>query len=371
MKYKRMPIEVESPEEIGYATIENNLSESSVRDIYIRDLNINLNDVFLCYGEHRGNIELRKAIVEQETGLEANDVLVCPSAATALFIVSTTLLQSDSHLIVLRPNYATNIETPKAIGCALSYVDLNFENGFQFDIEEIKNAIKPNTKLISITSPHNPTGVVFNEKQLMEIIHLAEQHSIYVLVDETYRYLNFQSPLIPYYAAKSKQVISVCSLSKAHGVPGIRTGWILSRNNDLMVDFLAAKEQIIICNSVVDETIALHILKHNSTLLTSTHQHIKNNFSIIKNWINQEQHFLEWVEPTAGVVCFPRIKDTYDVDLNQFYDLLYQKYKTFVGAGHWFEQDDRYMRIGFGYPTEQELQQGLKCVQYAIEEALR
>ncbi len=364
-----MPIEVESPEEMGYATIQYNLAESSVRDIYFRDLKLNIDDLFICYGEHRGKLELRNEIVKDEKGLTADDVLVCPSAATALFIISTTLLNNNDHLIVLRPNYATNIETPRAINCEISFIDLAFENGFQFDVEQIKSAVKPNTKLISLTSPHNPTGVVFDNKILEEIIAFAAERNIYVLVDETYRYLNFQTDLIPYYAAKGKHVISVCSLSKAHGVPGIRTGWLINKDEKLMHNFLAAKEQIIICNSVVDEEIAHHILKQKE-FLQATHLHIQQNFSIIKNWIENEQHFLEWNEPNAGVVCFPRIKLTYEVDLPKFYKILYEQHKTLVGAGHWFEQDDRYMRVGFGYPSNEELLQGLKNIDASIEASI-
>jgi len=127
--------------------------------------------------------------------------LVCPSAATALFIILTTLLQPDDHLVVLRPNYATNIETPKAIGCSSSYVDLHFENGFQFSLEDITGKVNPDTKLISLTSPHNPTGVVFDDTLIKSVIEFAKERNIYVLVDETYRDLNFQTPLLPYVAS--------------------------------------------------------------------------------------------------------------------------------------------------------------------------
>jgi aspartate/methionine/tyrosine aminotransferase len=273
-------------------------------------------------------------------------------------------------LVVLRPNYATNIETPRAINCEISYVDLSFENNFQFDIHQIKNAIKSNTKLISITSPHNPTGIVFSDDLINEIITFAKEKNIYVLVDETYRYLNFQTDLIPYYATKGNHVISVCSLSKAHGVPGIRTGWLINKDEKLMTNFLAAKEQIIICNSVVDEEIANHILKNNSSFLSPTHQHIQQNFSLLKNWMEHEQSYLEWVIPSVGVVCFPRIKNEYKVDIEKFYKILYEDYQTFVGAGHWFEQDDRCFRLGFGYPTQEELKQGLKNIAASIEAAM-
>lgn len=369
MKYKRMPIEVESPEELGYENIICNLAESSIRDIYLKDLNINIGNTLLCYGEHKGNIELRKAIINNEPNLDEDDVLVCPSAATALFIISTTLLQNNDHLIVLRPNYATNIETPRAIDCEITYVDLKLENNFQFSVSDIISKIKPNTKLISFTSPHNPTGIVFDSDIIEEVILYAKQKNIYVLVDETYRYLNFKTERLPYFASISNNVISVCSQSKAFGVPGIRIGWLINKNKLLMHDFLAAKEQIIICNSVVDEAIALQVFYQHEKILYDVYKHINSNFILMKAWMEQQQYMI-WTEPNAGVVCFPKIKDEYKVDTNQFYSVLFNDYKTIVGAGHWFEQDDTYMRIGFGFPTQDELLQGLNNITKSIEAAI-
>lgn len=369
MKYQRMPIEVESPEETGYSTIAHNLAESSVRDIYFRDLNLDLNELFLCYGAHRGDPALREAIIRQEPSLSSDDVLVCPGAATALFIVSTTLLSSSDHLIVLRPNYATNIETPKAIGCGITYIDLDFENGFQLDIESVKQAVQPNTKLISLTSPHNPTGIVFNEELIRELIAFAAGQNIFVLVDETYRYLDFKAKRVPYYAHIASNVISVCSLSKAFGVPGIRIGWLICKDATRMTEFLAAKEQIVITNSVLDEAIALHILQNTDHFLLPAHEKIHRNFSILQEWM-QQQPFLEWIEPAAGVVCFPRIKKEHRVDTRKMYEVLLHEFRTVVGPGHWFEQDDRCMRIGFAYPDETEFRQGLQHLQQAIEAAL-
>lgn len=364
-----MPIEVESPEEMGYENITYNLAESSIRDIYLKDLNINIDNTLLCYGEHKGNIELRKAICENESNIDENNVLVCPSAATSLFIVSATILQNKDHLVVLRPNYATNIETPRAINCEISYIDLSIENKFSFSADDVISKIKPNTKLISLTTPHNPTGVVFNFSTINEIIEHAKKKNIYVLVDETYRYLNFRAERLPYYANVADNVISVCSQSKAFGVPGIRIGWLINKNKKLMHDFLAAKEQIIICNSVVDEAIALQVFHQQNKILTAIHQHINCNFSILKDWV-ENQPYLIWAEPNAGVVCFPKIKNEHKIDTQKFYTILFNDYKTIVGAGHWFEHDDTYMRIGFGFPTQEELRQGLKNIIKCIELSL-
>ena len=174
MNYARMVIEKESPEEYGYGNIRYNLSESSIADQKLSDLGISLPDLTLFYGEHRGERPLRELIAGHDAGLSADDVLVTAGAAGALFIIATTLLSEHDHLVVVRPNYATNIETPKAIGCAISYIDLAFDNGFAVDIEKIASAIRPGTRYISVTCPHNPTGTVLSRADLDALIALAE-----------------------------------------------------------------------------------------------------------------------------------------------------------------------------------------------------
>ena len=117
MKYVRMPIEIESPEEQGYDTIRFNLSESSIRDRNLSELGLDTNGLVLAYGAHKGAPGLRTLIARQ-SDVPEEAVLTTAGAAGALFIIATTLLEKGDHLVVVRPNYATNIETPRAIGQA-------------------------------------------------------------------------------------------------------------------------------------------------------------------------------------------------------------------------------------------------------------
>lgn len=361
MQYRRMPIEIESPEEMGYGNISFNLAESSVRDIALSEVDVDLSKLVLFYGEHKGIGKLREVIKENSRVLTADDVLVTSGAAPALFIVATTLLGPQDHLVVIRPNYGTNLETPRAMACPMSIVDLKFEDRFEIDVQAVRTAMQPNTRLISITNPHNPTGRLYSPQTMQALIALAEEKNCRLLVDETYRDLNFQTELQPYVAELSDKVISVSSVSKAYGAPGIRIGWLICRDKTLMHDFLAAKEQICLCNSVVDEEIAYGLIAHKTKWMLKHHAHIRINFSYLKQWF-AGQNFLEWVEPEAGVVCFPRFKEGIWVD-ESFYERLFTKYGTIVGPGHWFEQGRSYMRIGFGYPLEQELKTGLENLQ--------
>ena len=156
---------------------------------------------------------------------EPADVLVTAGAAQALFIIATTLLEKGDHLVVVRPNYATNIFTPRAIEADISYLELTFEDGWQIDVDKLMALTTPATKYVSITVPHNPTGQMMDEAELRRLIEIVEMRGCRLLVDETYREMTFGEPL-PCAATLSDRAISVSSLSKTYGIPGIRTGWL-------------------------------------------------------------------------------------------------------------------------------------------------
>ncbi len=367
MKYRRMPIEIESPEQMGYGNIRCNLTESSVADMRLSELGLDLNSLMLAYTDHLGRPGLRELIAAEGPGLSAPDVVVTPGAAAALFIVASSLLEAGDHLVVMHPNYATNIETPHAIGCEVDRLGLSFERGFRFEIDQLASLIRPNTKLISLTTPHNPTGITLTEGDLRAVAALADAKGCHLLVDETYREMNFSGPTPPA-AGFGRHCISVASMSKSYGLPGIRIGWIITRDESLRETFLAAKEQMFICNSVVDEEIAFEVLSRKEKILPPILSRNRRAFEALRSWIGAQAAF-EWVEPSGGVVCFPRIRPDSAADIDAFYRILNEKYRTFVGPGHWFGMDRRFMRIGYAWPAAGELEEGLNNISSAVEES--
>ncbi|MBI3792075.1 MAG: pyridoxal phosphate-dependent aminotransferase [Gemmatimonadetes bacterium] len=368
MRYVRMPIEVESPEQVGYDAIRYNLCESSMRDRTVAELGLDLDvgRMLLLYGDHRGHSGLR-ALLAAEGGCDPDQVLLTTGAAGALFIVSTTLLEAGDHLVVLRPNYATNIETPRAIGAQSSYVELTFEDGWQWSVDQVAAAMTPRTRLVSVTTPHNPTGVVVPREQLARLAELVAARGAHLLVDETYRDLTIEEPA-PFATTLGPHVISVASLSKAYGLPGLRLGWLMTRDPALNERFLAAKEQIFICGPVLDEELAYRVYARRATERPVIAAGVAAGRAIMRDWIARETA-MEWVEPAGGVVCFPRIRPDAPVDVARFYAALTGDHRTWVGPGHWFEQHDRYMRIGFGWPTADELRGGLAAISASLRAA--
>ena len=372
MKYRRMPIEEESPEQLGYDKIRFNLTESSVRDRSLADLGSEVGDMLLFYGDHAGNDTFRELIAAQSGGagggVGRDDVLVTAGAAQALFIIATSLLDKGDHLVVIRPNYATNIETPRAIEADISYLDLTFEEGFRIDPDKLMALVWPRTKYVSITLPHNPTGVTMSEADLRSVVGRVEAAGCRLLVDETYREMTFGDPL-PVAATLSECTISVSSLSKTYGIPGIRSGWLVCRDRELMATFLAAKEQIGICGSVVDEEIAARAFAQRDTWLPQINASIRRRFEVVSSWMAGEE-LMEWVEPRGGCVCFPRIKPDVPVDVDEFYRTLNDRHGAYVGPGHWFEQSRRHMRVGYAWPLPDELEGGLAAISSSVRAAL-
>ena len=371
MRYRRMPIEIESPEQLGYATITNNLSESSTSDRRLSDLGLrlDLDELLLCYGDHLGDPFLREQLADQN-GVGPDDVLVTPGAASALFCTATALLEPGDHLVVMRSNYATNLETPRAIGADLDIVDLRFEDGWALDVDDVRRRVRPGeTKLISVTAPHNPTGTMLSEADLHELVAISEASGAVLLVDETYADLTHGERL-PVAATLSDRAISIASMSKAYGLPGLRVGWALNTDPALQETLLAAKEQVVICGPTLEEHIAGQVLADRDRILPPILDEVRARVATVSDWV-AGQGLFEWVRPTGGVVGLVRFKDGATVDASEFHRVLLEEHGTYVGRGHWFELEDRYFRLGFGWPTAGELTAGLEALTAAGEQVVR
>ncbi len=366
MQFNRMWIEKESPEEYGYENIKYNLTESSTTDKTMTDVGIQLSqDLLLCYGDHLGKKELRQVIGKMYDAKE-DEVIVTIGACMSLFLIYSAILMPGDHVLIMHPNYPANIEIPRSLGCQVDLYGLKFEEGFRMDVDQLISMLRPETKLVNITYPHNPTGVMTTAEDIAKLMKACEANGTYLMVDETYGDLT-NGQRLPHVSSMSKYGICIESLSKAIGVPGIRTGWMVSKNRELLDKVIATKEQVCICGSVVDEECAYQVLSKREELLKPIKADIAEKLAILTE-IMENQNVLEWVKPQGGVVCFPRIKEEIEIDTKEFYDCLNHKYGVFVGPGKWFDMSDRYFRIGYAWPKKEELRQGMLNLLKAIED---
>jgi aspartate/methionine/tyrosine aminotransferase len=210
---------------------------------------------------------------------------------------------------------------------------------------------------------------MFDPTTLRGLVDVVEHAGAVLLVDETYRDLTHGDPL-PIAASLSPRAISVSSMSKAYGLPGLRVGWAVCRDSQLAEILLAAKEQMVICGATIDEAIAARVLHDRARILPPIVDDVRARLDIVRTWMHAQSIF-EWVEPTGGVVGMVRFAPDVALDTERFYDTLLTKHGTYVGPGHWFEVDDRHFRLGFGWPTIGELQAGLAALSAAATDAMQ
>jgi len=372
MRYRRTAIEIEAPEAIGYDAIASNLAESSFADMTLADYGIDTDvaDLLLQYGDHRGVPALREQIAADSDAVDPDQVLVTAGAAPALFIVASALLDADDHVLIEEPNYAANLEGPRGLAAEVEPLPIRFEDGWELDLERVAAMLRPSTRLVSVTYPHNPTGAMIDAETLLRLIGIVESHpTARLLVDETYRELAYGEPL-PVAAGLSSRVLSVSSMSKTFGLPGLRIGWLVCRDHELAETLLAAKEQILICGSTIDEEMAARVLDARERILPPVRATVGEHLGIVRDWIGAQDVF-EWVEPRAGVVGLPRFRDPDSVDVDRFYRDLLDQHGTYVGPGHWFDQERWCFRLGFGWPETDELRRGLDALLAAAAGAAR
>lgn len=359
MTFERMPLEVWFDE--YQFEVDCDIGESGMKFFSVKDLDIDLNEVDLRYGYHLGHPELRAEIVKGYQGQTIDNVAVTTGASEANFSVIAHLVGPKDHIIVEHPTYPSLFQVPRSLGRDLSLFHLKWEDDFRPDMDTLKKLVKPNTKLITLTHPGNPTGSVITKEELKEAIEIAEAAGAYLMVDETYRDLIFEDPS-PLAATMSPNAISLTSMSKTWGVPGIRIGWAVA-DASIVQAIRAIREQITICNSSLGEVIAKEILMKRDKILPMLRKSMFSNYKILKEWMDS-QEWLEWVEPKSGVVCAPRLKRGGSTD--ELCKLLVTKYRTFTVPGSTMELDGHF-RLGFGGEQE-ELVKGLEQLGHALKE---
>ena len=295
-------------------------------------------------------------------GLHPDHVLVTAGAAAALFCTATTLLDPGDHAVVVRTNYATNLETPRAIGADLDVVDLSFDDGWALDVERVaeRGSGRPDAPHQRHAAPqphrHDVRGL-----DLDALVELAERSGAVLLVDETYRDLTHGDPL-PLAATRSASVISVSSMSKAYGLPGLRIGWAVCRDAELS---RAAPGRQGAGADLRGHARRAHrgdgARRPLDGAPADPRRRARARLAIVREWMAGQATF-EWVEPVGGVVGLVRARPEVSLDTNRFYEVLLAEHGTYVGPGHWFELDDRHFRLGYGWPTQSELRAGLAAL---------
>ncbi|MDE2304040.1 MAG: aminotransferase class I/II-fold pyridoxal phosphate-dependent enzyme [Gammaproteobacteria bacterium] len=269
---------------------------------------------WLGYTETFGSPRLRTLIASTYERCDAEDVLCFAGAEEGLFVAAHALLDRGDHAIVVTPNYQAAETVPLSI-CEVSGVALDPEQNWALDPGRIAAAIRPNTRLVSINFPHNPTGTIIPPETLTSLIELCRAHGLWLLSDEVYRPLgpNPQRQL-PQVADLYERGVSLNVLSKAYGLPGLRIGWIALRDRAALSRMERLKHYLSICNSAPSEALACIALAHRERIIARNNALLRDNLARIERFFGEFPALFEWYRPDGGCIAYPRYRGPGTVD---------------------------------------------------------
>jgi aspartate/methionine/tyrosine aminotransferase len=258
------------------------------------------------YTETWGLPALREEIASTYDHVAAEDVICFAGAEEAIYLAMQVLLEPSDHAVVVTPNYQSAETVPLSV-CEVTGVALRPEDGWALDLDAVAGALRPATRLVSVNFPHNPTGAVPDEGTWRGLVALCDERGIRLFSDEVYRGLELspRQPL-PQAADLSASAASLGTVSKAYGLPGLRIGWIASRDRGLLSRLEHAKHYTTICSAAPSEVLALLALRARDSILERNRGIIEGNLPVFGTFFSRFGGLFEWQPPQGGCVCFPR-----------------------------------------------------------------
>jgi aspartate/methionine/tyrosine aminotransferase len=261
----------------------------------------------LGYTPTWGNDALREAIAATYEAVDPGDVLVFAGAEEAMFWAMQELVGPGGHAIVTVPNYQSMESVTLATGAAVSGLPLRPEDGWALDLDALQTLLRPETRLVAVNFPNNPTGALPDPDTWTALVALCEERGIRLFSDEVYRGLESEGTQpLPQAADRSPTALSMGVMSKAYGLPGLRIGWLACHDRAVLERLETRKHYTTICNAGPSELIATYALRSGAQITARNRALIARNLPVFDAFFAAHADLFAWERPQAGCVCFPR-----------------------------------------------------------------
>nr|WP_320025732.1 aminotransferase [uncultured Acetobacterium sp.] len=311
----------------------------------------------LTYGDIWGAPAFKKGICQLYKTIAPENIITTHGAAGANHHIFYSIIQPGDRIISVIPTYQQLYAIPESFEADVQLLKLQMKDNFLPDLAELRRLATPETKLICINNPNNPTGALMSKEMLTEIVEIARSIDAYLLCDEVYRGLTQDEDDSESIADLYDKGISVSSMSKVFSLAGLRLGWIATRDQTVMEAFLSHRDYTLISCGMLDETIGAIALNHAETLLARSKAIVRENLSILDNWIKTQPH-ITYLKPQAGttaLLCYD-----FEMDSYEFCKDLYHQTGVFLTPGECFEEE-QCVRIGYAC-DKQTLIDGLNAL---------
>jgi len=300
----------------------------------------------LGYSEARGTETLRAALAATYTRGDADHVLVTTGAIEANFLLFNVLLDKGDHVIAPYPAYQQLYSVPQAIGCDVSLWQVGPKTGYRYDIDALERLLTPRTRVIVVNTPHNPTGAMMPPEDAQRVYELADSVGAMVIGDEAYRWLAVPEgePFAPPMFDLGERGISVDTLSKPFGLPGLRIGWIMA-SPDLVNKCWALRDYITLSPGKLNDALAVLALEHRDAIIARNRRIIEANLAAAQTWMQARSDFLSWTPPRGGLLAL--FKYELPVLSLELADRLANEFSVMLAPGSAFGYE-YHLRLGIG-----------------------
>lgn len=314
----------------------------------------------LSYTRPNGSPQLRAAIAAYSNGqnlavgnsatpLQEHHITVTSGSDEAIFMVMAVWLgeQPDAHVIVHTPIYQSLLTLPPNYGAQVSEWPAAENDGWRPSLELLHDLLRPNTRMVVVNFPHNPTGWHPEPSYIRELIALAESRDILLVADEVYAELRLHAQTqFECLAGLSSQALSIGSMSKAFAMPGVRVGWIATQNTEFTRRAARLHQYLNTYPAQPSEFLTLLALRHTEQILQRNCAIAQANYAQLTSLLDAVPHLIQWHKPVAGVVCYPRWLggESTEVLTEQFL----QATGWLIAPSARFLAGDHHFRIGYG-----------------------
>ncbi len=328
------------------------LCSSDCESIPIRDLLSDpgmakgFQDVWLGYTESNGAAVLRERIKDLYQSVTPEQILVHSGAEEAIFNFMHANLKAGDHIIVHWPCYQSLYEVAASIGCKVTNWVAREENGWRLSLDDLKKALRRNTRAVVVNTPHNPTGFLMPRDDFEELNRLSQQKGFRLFFDEVYRFSEYdEQTRLPAACDVNPLAVSLGVMSKSFGLAGLRIGWVATRDVEVLKRMTVFKDYTTICNSAPSEYLAMAALSQAENLLARNRQIICSNLELLDGFFARHSGLFSWVRPQAGSIAFPRLLRG---DIDEFCHNLVTQSGVLLLPGTLFGDRGNHFRIGFG-----------------------
>ncbi|MZQ96160.1 MAG: aminotransferase [Acidaminobacter sp.] len=359
------PFGVERWMDLYETTCKYNIAETCVDSMSLRDLEQLVGEpgtldslIFnerMTYGEIPGSHKFREGVASLYKNVEPDQILSTNGAIGANFLALYTLVNPGDEVVVIVPTYQQHTSIPESLGANVKTVWLQRNKGFQPDLNELRETVTPETKLICFNNPNNPTGALIDPETMQQIVKIAREQDAWLLCDEVYRHLNHDDEYAPSVVDLYEKGISTGSMSKVFSLAGLRLGWLVAPKELIEAAYDIRHYNMISCGKI-DEIIGAFALEHKDKIIARSRAILKENLEILDEWISNEPH-IDYVRPKAGTTALLY----YDMDLSSTelcHDLM-AKEGVMLTPGDCFDMG-RCLRIGYAFDPK-DLRAGLEA----------